>query len=148
MYDDLRTLAGQLLSVPGAPDSLLPDYFSKSVLNALPRQLDEHAVEVWRLADASVLSLFNRPDGLALELSKVGVPLDPLTLPLPQDVLTASSQSGDHDQGPYQVSPIMLALTGMAAGFIEGDKPLKKAVPGLVKSAQELLLIAACRLCG
>jgi hypothetical protein len=148
MYDDLRTLAGQLLAVPGAPESLLPDYFSRTVLNTLPSCIEEHAVEVWRLADASVLSLLNRPDGLALELSRVGMLVDALTLPLPAGLLTAASQSGDHATGPYSVSPIMLALTAMAAGFIPGDKPLKQAAASLLKSAQEVLLIAACRLCG
>lgn len=148
MYDELRTLAGQLLAVPGAPDSLLPDFFSRVVLNTLPSRIEEHAVEVWRLADASVLSLLDRPDGLVLELSRVGVPIDALTLPLPREVLTAASRSGDHEAGPYQVSPILLALTAMAAGFVEGDRPLKAAVPALLKGAQEVLLIAACRLCG
>lgn len=148
MYDQLRTLAGQLLSVPGAPGSLLPDYFASSVLNTLPSCIEENAIEAWRLTDASVLSLLDRPEGLALELSRVGMPVDAITLPLPREVLTASSQSGDQELGPYQVSPIMLALTGMAAGFVAGDRPLKNAVPNLLKGAQEVLLVAACRLCG
>lgn len=74
MYGTLRTLAGQLLAVPGAPDKLLSEYFSKAVRNTLPSRIEEDAVEVWRLADASVLSLLNRPEGLALELCRVGVP--------------------------------------------------------------------------
>jgi hypothetical protein len=44
------------------------------VRNPLPGSIKENAVEVWRLADASVLSLLNRPEGLALELYRVGVP--------------------------------------------------------------------------
>jgi hypothetical protein len=148
MYDTLRTLAGQLLSVPGAPESLLTNYFSNAVLNALPSPIEKHAVEVWRLADASVLSLLNCADGVVLELSPGGMSRDALTLPLPIETLTAASQRGDQQMGPYLVSPLVLALTAMAAGYIEGDKPLRKAAPSLLKGAQEVLLIAACRLCG
>jgi hypothetical protein len=148
MYDTLRTLAGQLLSVPGAPESLLTNYFPNAVLNALPSHIEEDAVEVWGLADASVLALLNRPDGVVLELSRAGIPIDALTLPLPIETLTAASQRGDQQMGPYLVSPLVLALTAIAAGYIEGDKPLRKAAPSLLKGAQEVLLIAACRLCG
>ncbi len=148
MYDRLRTLAGQLLAVPGAPDKLVSEYFSKSAPTILPTSIKEHMVEAWRLSDASVLSLLNRSQGLALELLRVGTPLDTLTLPLPPEVLSAASQSGDHPTGPYRVSPLILALTALAAGYIEGDRPLRKAAPELLKGAQELLLVAACRLCG
>jgi hypothetical protein len=148
VYGTLRTLAGQLLAVPGAPDKLLPEYFSKAVRNTLPSRIEEDAVEVWRLADASVLSLLNRPAGLALELCQVGVPAAALILPLPAEVLSAASQSGDQPAGPFLVSPILLALTALAAGYINGDQALRSTVPELLKSAQELLLVAACRLCG
>ncbi len=148
MYDTLRTLAGQLLAVPGAPDKLLSEYFSKSVLTILPSGIKEHVVEAWELVDISVLSLLNRPQGLALELSAAGASLESLALALPPDVLTAASQSGDHPEGPYCVSPLLLVLTALAAGYIEGDRLLRKAAPQLLKGAQELLLIAACRLCG
>jgi hypothetical protein len=148
VYGTLRTLAGQLLAVPGAPDKLLSEYFSKAVRNPLPGSIKENAVEVWRLADASVLSLLNRPEGLALELYRVAGPADALILPLPVEVLSAASRSGDQPAGPYFVSPILLALTAVAAGYVDGDRHLRSTVPELLKGAQELLLIAACRLCG
>lgn len=145
MYDTLRTLAGQLLAVPGAPDRLLSEYFSKAVRHA---SVAEDAVEVWRLADASVLSLLNRPEGLTLGLCQAGAPAHPLLLPLPAEVLSAASLSGDHPEGPYRVSPMLLALTAVAAGYVDGDRLLRSAAPDLLRSAQELLLITACRLCG
>ncbi|HYP67667.1 MAG TPA: hypothetical protein VEP67_05375 [Thiobacillaceae bacterium] len=148
MYDTLRTLAGQLLAVPGAPDRLLSEYFSKAVRHALPSSVGEHAVEVWRLADASVLSLLNPPEGLTLGLCQAGVPAHSLLLPLPAEVLSAASLSGDHPEGPYRVSPMLLALTAVAAGYVDGDRLLRSAAPDLLRSAQELLLITACRLCG
>jgi hypothetical protein len=148
MYDTLRTLAGQLLAVPGAPGKLLSEYFSKSVLTILPSSSRDDLVEAWELVDASVLSLLNHPQGVVLELSSTEQPRISLALPLPPEVLTAASQSGDHPAGPFCISPLLLALTALAAGYIEGDRSLRKAARELLKGAQELLLIAACRLCG
>jgi hypothetical protein len=36
----------------------------------------------------------------------------------------------------------------MAAGYVGGDRPLRRTAPELLKGARQLLLIAACRLCG
>ena len=146
MYDALRTLAGQLLAVPGAPDKLLAEYFSNAVPGNLPGCTEEYAVEVWQLSDALVLSLLKRPQGLVLKLSRAGLPMD--TLALPMEVLSAASPNGDQFDGPYRVSPLLLALTAIAAGYLDGDRVLRRFAPRLLKGAQEVLLIAACRLCG
>ncbi|MGO9443225.1 MAG: hypothetical protein ACLPXB_00455 [Thiobacillaceae bacterium] len=148
MDDDLWVLAGQLLAVPGAPDTLLRDYFSGVVSDSQIDAGDDHAVERWRLVDASMLALFDRPHGLELELSRVDLRTAALIVPLPACVLTASSQNGDHPTGPFHVSPLLLALIALAAGYLDGDRPLRRHAPQLFKRAQQLLLSATCRLCG
>lgn len=148
MYNTLRTLAGQLLAVPGAPDKLLADYFSKVVINRLADDRTEHATETWQLADGSMLFLIERPENVILEYCRPGTSADAVALPLPAELLQAASQSGDHKAGPYCVSPLLLALVAVAAGYVDGDRALRKSAPDLLRCAQELLLIAACRLCG
>jgi hypothetical protein len=148
MDDTLRTLAGQLLAVPGAPGSLLPDYFGNTVAIDLSQSVVPDAIECWKLADSSLLALTDRSGMKKLELIQAEQPLPLLELSIHDAVLRAASISGDDTQGPYQVSPLVLALTAIAAGFIAGDREVKHLAAGLYKNAQSLLLIAACRLCG
>lgn len=136
----LRELALQILAVPGAPDKLLPDYFSGVQILAT----DGLALESWQLASDRRLDLSRAQNGtLRLVLSKSAAPL--LNLPLPQGLAAIAAQAA---ASTPPLSPIVLALVALAMGLAEGDKALAAHETKLVKSAKELMLIAACRLCG
>jgi hypothetical protein len=129
----LDALVVQLLAVPGAPERLIPDYFREARVDAP----GGNEVEAWRLADGSRLALATAPARLHLD--------DRLALPLPEGIARAASR---HADTLGAVSPLALALCALAMGLIDGDREFKRAAPGLYKGAQELFLIAACRLCG
>ena len=131
----LRELAQQILAVPGAPDKLLDDYFP-GVRVCAP---EDPALESWQLPSGRQLALNRAQDGaLCLVLSEAGIPL--ASLPLPDNLAAQPA-------APV-LSPIVLALVAMAMGIVEGDKSLAAQESRLLKSAKELMLIAACRLCG
>lgn len=131
--DALDALVVQLLAVPGAPGSLIADYFRDARADAP----GDGETEAWRLTDGSRLVLATYPARLCLD--------DRLTLALPEALVPAASR---HADTLGEVSPLALALSALAMGLIEGDREFKRAAPGLYKGAQELFLIAACRLCG
>ena len=133
----LRELALQILAVPGAPDKLLDDYFS-GVRLLTPAGL---ALESWRLPSGRRLDLNQAQNGdLSLVLSEAGIP--PLNLLMPEHLAQIAHQA------PTPIPVLILALVALAAGLVEGDKSVAVQENRLMKSAKELLLIAACRLCG
>ncbi len=133
----LRELALQILAVPGAPDKLLDDYFS-GVRLLTPAGL---ALESWQLPSGRRLDLNQAQNGaLCLVLSKTGIPL--LNLPMPGRLAQIAHQA------PTPIPALILALVALAMGLADGDKSLAAEENRLMKSAKELLLIAACRLCG
>ena len=137
MDDALRELALQLLTVPGAPHKLLDDYFP-GIRVLAP---DGLALESWQLPSGRRLDLNEARGGAPyLALGEAAAPL--LTLPMPQRLAQIAHQA------PTPVPALTLALAALAMGLADGDKALAAHEPRLVKSAKELLLIAACRLCG
>ncbi len=140
MEEALRELALQIFAVPGAPDKLLADYFPG--VQALA--VEGLALESWKLASDRRLDLNRAQNGtLCLVLRESATPL--LNLPLPQGLDTIAAQAA---AATLPLSPIVLALVALAMGLAEGDKALAAHEAKLVKSAKELMLIAACRLCG
>jgi hypothetical protein len=129
----LDALTVQLLAVPGAPDSLIPDYFREARVDAP----GGHEVEAWRLADGGRIALETDPAVLRLD--------GRLALAVPDEIALAARL---HAASLGAISPIALALCALAMGLIDGDREVKRALPALYKGAQELFLIAACRLCG
>ncbi len=133
----LRELALQILAVPGAPDRLLDDYFP-GVRLLTP---DGLALESWQLPSGRRLALNQAQNGaLCLVLSEAGIPL--LNLPMPENLAQIAHQA------PMPIPALILALVTLAMGLADGDKSLAAQENRLMKSAKELLLIAACRLCG
>ena len=140
MEEALRELALQILAVPGVPDKLLADYFSGVKILAA----EGLALERWQLASDRRLDFNRAQDGaLCLVLSESATPL--LNLPMPQDLDAIAAQAA---ASAPPLSPIVLALVALAMGLTEGDKALAAHEAKLMKSAKELMLIAACRLCG
>ena len=140
MEEALRELALQILAVPGAPGKLLADYFSGVQILAA----EGLALESWHLADDRRLDFSRAQDGtLCLVLSESATPL--LNLPMPQDLDAIAAQAA---ASAPPLPPIVLALVALAMGLTEGDKALAAHEEKLMKSAKELMLIAACRLCG
>lgn len=140
MDDALKELALQILAVPGAPEKLMADYFPGIRVLAA----EGLALESWRLANDRRLDLNRAQDGaLCLVLSDAAQPL--LNLPMPENLSSIALQPA---AALPAISPITLALVALAMGLVEGDKALAAQERKLVKSAKELMLIAACRLCG
>ncbi len=138
MEEALRELAQQILAVPGAPEKLLADYFPGV------KTLDAEGItlESWLLASNRRLDLNRAHSGaLCLVLGAGETPL--LNLPMAANLAATAAPSA-----AARLSALILALVALAMGLTEGDKALAAHEPRLLKSAKELLLVAACRLCG
>ncbi len=129
-------LAQQLLTLPGSgPAGILGDFFATT---ARPEEPHFSEQERWAIAEGGALSL--ETNGTLMHYDTA---------------LTATRLA--HRAGltsPPGVSPLALMLTAMAGGLLDGHphpapfKILKTLSPKLARAAQELLLVASCRLCG
>ncbi len=129
-------LAQQLLTLPGSgPTSILKDFFATTAWPA-ERHISEE--ERWELDDGGALSLETNGDLIHYNASHTA------TLLAQHTELTS----------PPGVPPLALMLTALAGGLLDGHprpaafKTLKMLSPRLARAAQELLLVASCRLCG
>jgi hypothetical protein len=129
-------LAQQLLTLPGrGPAAILGDFFARTALPAAPHWSEQ---ERWELAEGGTLNL--EIGGRLMHYDAASN----ATLIAQRDTLKA----------PLGLSPLALMLTALAGGLLDGHphpapfKTLKALSPKLARAAQELLLVASCRLCG
>lgn len=129
-------LAQQLLTLPGSgPAGILHDFFANT---ARPGEKHFSELERWELDEGGVLSL--EVDGALIHYDA-------------DHTLTRLARLEDMTFPPG-VSPLALMLVALAGGLLDGHplpspfKTLKTLSPRLARAAQELLLVASCRLCG
>ncbi len=129
-------LAQQLLTLPGSGAAgILNDFFT-STARSVERHFSEQ--ERWALDEGGTLSLEKGGSLMHYDATHTA------TLLARREGLTT----------PPGVSPLALMLAAMAGGLLDGHphptpfKTLKTLNPKLARSAQELLLVASCRLCG
>lgn len=129
-------LTQQLLTLPGSgPTGILSDFFT-STARSVERHFSEQ--ERWELHEGGTLSLEKGGSLMHYDATHTA------TLLARREGLTT----------PPGVSPLALMLAAMAGGLLDGHphptpfKTLKTLNPKLARSAQELLLVASCRLCG
>ena len=161
MFEYFRDLMAQLQQVPGGPSALLADYFTKAVkenlTNLVPVQgmlcaaLGQEVLvaDAWALNAGGTLCIAVLPEGgaqlvLLQEDQRSATPI----LDLPDDLIKAARIESENLASDYQVSPLVLALLGIAMGGIDDKKRLARVVPEVDYCAKGLLLIASCRLCG
>jgi hypothetical protein len=129
-----RELTQHLITLPGGgPVKIISDYFAASAHPA-ERHLGE--LERWKLTEGGSLSL--NANG----------------------ALVHTDTNGQHRNivhtnrvFPDGISPMAFTLTAIAGGLFDNahDAPLKVLkthAPKLARAAQELMLVASCRLCG
>ncbi len=129
-------LAQQLLTLPGGgPAGILNDFFA-----ATARPVERHYSERehWELSEGGRLKL---ETGGAL---------------MHYDATHTATLIARHEdlKIPPGAPPLALMLAALAGGLLDGHphptpfKTLKTLSPKLARAAQELLLVASCRLCG
>jgi len=129
-------LAQQLLTLPGSgPTGILSDFFASTAQPA-EQHFSEH--ERWELNEGGALSLETRGRLMHYDATQ-----------------TATLLASREDMPiPPGISPLALMLAALAGGLLDGHphpapfKVLKALSPKLARAAQELLLVASCRLCG
>lgn len=124
-------LVWQLARLPGGMEAAIPDFFGP--LLAGPIQADA-TLETWPLHDNARLEL----TGDALIAHGEGASTRIATLP--PALLDEAAKAG--------LSPLLLGLLALATGDVEGDRTLKKLLPGVDGAAKDLMLMTVCRLCG
>lgn len=129
-------LAQQLLTLPGSgPSGILNDFFAST---ARPAERHFSEQERWELDESGALSL--ETNGALMHY----------------DTIHTATRLAYHAKLtiPPGVPPLALMLAALAGGLLDGHpnpapfKTLKTLSPRLARSAQELLLVASCRLCG
>ena len=129
-------LAQQLLTLPGTGTAgILNDFFATTV-RPVERHFSEQ--ERWSLDEGGSLSLETSGSLMHYDTTHA----------------TTLLARGEGLTTPPSVSPLALMLAALAGGLLDGHphpapfKTLKALSPRLARAAQELLLVASCRLCG
>ncbi len=146
MLEALQELVWQLHRLPGGAEAAIPDFFGALLAGPPVHAADTGLVEAWPLLEGGELGLLEGAEGLHLvRIDTAGA--QPLA-ELPGELLAAVRQTADDPAGPYTASPLVLALMAIAAGRVEDDRRLKRALPRVDGAARDLMLMTVCRLCG
>ena len=146
VLEDLQELVWQLHRLPGGAEAAIPDFFGPLLAGPPTYAADPGMIEAWPLLEGGQLGLQHAPDGLRLvHLDAAGVHA---LAELPAELLAAARQTADDSSSPFTVSPLVLALMAIAAGRVEDDRRLKRALPRVDGAARDLMLMTVCRLCG
>lgn len=127
MLEHYRDLADQLAAMPGGVGNLRESFFGAVTLAG---EDDAWALAAggWLVLDSTERLLWRREDG------------EDEVIAYPRGLLQTASE--------YAVPPLGLALLVQAMGSVDDGGRLKRLLPQVNRAAKELLLIAACRLCG
>lgn len=141
MLDTFQELVWQLHRLPGGAAAAIPDFFAGVM--AGPEETDAAGLPRWPLREGGWLCLAGDAGG-PLRLVHDGEPI----AELPAELLAAARQDADDPSSPPTVSPLVLALVAIAAGHVDDQRRLKKALPRVDGAAKDLMLMTVCRLCG
>lgn len=146
MLEDLRELVWQLHRLPGGAEAAIPDFFGPLLSGPPTHMADTGLVEAWPLLEGGQLGLLESAEGL--HLVRIDAAGTQTLAELPAELLDATRQTADDPASPRTVSPLVLALMAIAAGRVEDDRRLKRALPRVDGAARDLMLMTVCRLCG
>lgn len=127
MLEHYRDLADQLAAMPGGVATLRESFFGAVTLG---EEGDGWALAAggWLVLDGAERLLWRREDG------------EEVVIAYPPGLLETARE--------FAVPPLGLALLAQAMGSVDDGGRLRRLLPQVNRAAKELLLIAACRLCG